>query len=140
LTTKPALVIQLGIVCVNVSGCTQLANGENIKPRGRSQGSGWNRYDRNRLSVAGKEFHFITFMIILSANKVTLSVLGSNIGYGLFVGWVEYPDIFCWVSPADQPNLATIFVLSAKPNKMACFRLSRRKGDKNENSRRSKCI
>jgi len=25
--------------------------------------------------------------------------LGSNIGHGLFVGWVEHPDIFCWVSP-----------------------------------------
>ncbi|MGB6381065.1 MAG: hypothetical protein WBG51_07830, partial [Syntrophobacteria bacterium] len=24
--------------------------------------------------------------------------LGSNIGHGLFVGWVEHPDIFCWVS------------------------------------------
>jgi hypothetical protein len=21
--------------------------------------------------------------------------LGSNIGHGLFVGWVEHPDIFC---------------------------------------------
>jgi hypothetical protein len=24
--------------------------------------------------------------------------LGTNIGRGLFVGWVEHPDIFCWVS------------------------------------------
>jgi hypothetical protein len=24
--------------------------------------------------------------------------LGSNIGHGLLEGWVEHPDIFCWVS------------------------------------------
>jgi len=24
--------------------------------------------------------------------------LGSNIGHGLIVGWVEHSDIFCWVS------------------------------------------
>ena len=45
--------------------------------------------------------------------------LGSNIGRGLFVGWGEYPDIFCWVSFLYPTYLPTIFVLSAKPNKMA---------------------
>jgi hypothetical protein len=45
--------------------------------------------------------------------------LGSNIGHGLFVGWVEHPDIFCWVSFLNPTYLPAIFVLSAKPNKMA---------------------
>ena len=45
--------------------------------------------------------------------------LGSNIGHGLFVGWVEHPDIFCWVSFLYPTYLPAIFVLSAKPNKMA---------------------
>jgi hypothetical protein len=45
--------------------------------------------------------------------------LGSNIGHGLFVGWVERPDILCWVSFLYPTYLTTIFVLSAKPNKMA---------------------
>jgi hypothetical protein len=30
--------------------------------------------------------------------------LGYKIGHGLFVGWVEPPDIFCWISPAGQPT------------------------------------
>jgi len=47
------------------------------------------------------------------------SGLGSNIGHGLFVGWVEHPDIFCWVSFLYPTYLPAIFVLSAKPNKMA---------------------
>jgi len=43
-----------------------------------------------------------------------------NIGHGLFVeGWVEHPDIFCWVSFLYPTYLPAIFVLSAKPNKMA---------------------
>jgi hypothetical protein len=46
------------------------------------------------------------------------SGLGSNIGHGLFVGWVEHPDIFCWVSFLNPTYLPAIFVLSAKPNKM----------------------
>jgi hypothetical protein len=45
--------------------------------------------------------------------------LGSNIGHGLFVGWVENPDIFCWVSFLYPTYLRSIFVLSAKLNKMA---------------------
>jgi len=45
--------------------------------------------------------------------------LGSNIGHGLFVGWVEHPDIFCWVSFLYPTYLSAIFVLSAEPNKMA---------------------
>ena len=45
--------------------------------------------------------------------------LGSNIGHGLFVGWVEHPDIFCWVSFLNPTYLPAIIVLSAKPNKMA---------------------
>jgi hypothetical protein len=44
---------------------------------------------------------------------------GSNIGHCLFVGWVEHPDIFCWVSFLYPTYLPAIFVLSAKPNKMA---------------------
>jgi hypothetical protein len=45
--------------------------------------------------------------------------LGSNIGHGLFVGWVEHPDIFCWVSFLNPTYLPAIIWLSAKPNKMA---------------------
>ncbi|MGB9440490.1 MAG: hypothetical protein WCB15_21265 [Desulfobacterales bacterium] len=41
---------------------------------------------------------------------------------GLFVGWVEHPDIFCWVSFLYPTYLPAIFVLSAKPNKMVSFR------------------
>ena len=50
---------------------------------------------------------------------IPLFGLGSNIGRGLFVGWVEHPDIFCWVSFLYPTYLPAIFVLSAKPNKMA---------------------
>jgi hypothetical protein len=45
--------------------------------------------------------------------------LGSNIGHGLFVGWVEHPDIFRWVSFLNPTYLPAIFVLSTQPNKMA---------------------
>jgi hypothetical protein len=45
--------------------------------------------------------------------------LGSNMDLGLFVGWVEHPDYFCWVSFLNPTYLPAIFVLSAKPNKMA---------------------
>jgi hypothetical protein len=40
--------------------------------------------------------------------------LDSDIGHGLFVGWVEHPDIFCWVSPppADQPTCQPFFAVS----------------------------
>jgi hypothetical protein len=31
-------------------------------------------------------------------HKSAIYGLGSNIGHGLFVGWVEHPDFFCWVS------------------------------------------
>jgi hypothetical protein len=43
---------------------------------------------------------------------------------GLFVDWVEHPDIFCWVSFLYPTYLPAIFVLSAKPNKMDYFRFS----------------
>jgi hypothetical protein len=52
-------------------------------------------------------------------SNIPLFGLGSNIGHGLFVGWVEHPDIFCWVSFLYPTYLPAIFVLSAKPNKMA---------------------
>ena len=45
--------------------------------------------------------------------------LGSNIGHGLCVGWVEHPDKFCWVSFLNPTYVPDIFLLSAKPNKMA---------------------
>ena len=34
----------------------------------------------------------------------------------LIVGWVEHPDIFCWVSFLYPTYVPTIFLLSAKPN------------------------
>jgi hypothetical protein len=45
--------------------------------------------------------------------------LGSNIGHGLFVGWVEHPDIFCWVSPppADQPTCQPFLCYQRNPTK-----------------------
>jgi len=51
--------------------------------------------------------------------EIQNSGLGSNIGHGLFVGWVEHPDIFCWVSFLYPTYYPAIYVLSAKPNKMA---------------------
>ena len=45
--------------------------------------------------------------------------LDSNICHGLFVGWVEHPNIFCWVSFLNPTYVTAIFLLSAKPNKMA---------------------
>jgi hypothetical protein len=38
---------------------------------------------------------------------------------GIFLGWVAHPDIFCWVSFLYPTYLPAIFVLSAKPNKLA---------------------
>ena len=51
--------------------------------------------------------------------EIYISGLGSNIGHGLYVGWVEHSDITCWVSFLNPTYLLAIFVLSAKPNKMA---------------------
>ena len=48
--------------------------------------------------------------------------LGSNIGHGLFVGWVEQPDIFCWVSFLNPTYVPAIWLLLAKPNKMTADR------------------
>jgi hypothetical protein len=53
------------------------------------------------------------------SGTITLFGLGSKIGHGLFVGWVEHPDIFCWVSFFNPTYVTAIFLLSAKPNKMA---------------------
>jgi hypothetical protein len=47
------------------------------------------------------------------------SVLDSNNGHGLFVGWVEHPVVFCWVSFLYPTCLLSIFVPSTKPNKMS---------------------
>jgi hypothetical protein len=79
-----------------------------------------------------KVFSYISFLLILLAKLgrqawwvlclcgYSNSIgLGSNIGRGLFVGWVGHPDIFCWVSFLYPTYLPAIFVLSAKPNKMA---------------------
>jgi hypothetical protein len=43
---------------------------------------------------------------------------------GLIVGWVEYHDLFCWVSFLYPTYWPTIFVLSAKPNKTAEDRIT----------------
>jgi len=45
--------------------------------------------------------------------------LGSNIGQGLFVGWVEHPNIFCWISPppADQPTCQPFLCYQRNPTK-----------------------
>jgi hypothetical protein len=57
---------------------------------------------------------------MIDVDKVEASFgLGSKIGYGSFVGWVEHPDIFCWISFLNPTYLPAIFMLSAKPNKMA---------------------
>jgi hypothetical protein len=57
--------------------------------------------------------------LIGSRFRVQRLGLGSNIGHRLFVGWVEHPDIFCWVSFLYPTYYPAIFVLSEKPNKMA---------------------
>jgi len=64
-------------------------------------------------------FDSIQKPVFLSAKSKRLYGLGSDIGRGLFVGWVEHSDIFCWVSFLYPTYLPTIFMLSAKPNKMA---------------------
>jgi hypothetical protein len=46
-------------------------------------------------------------------------VLTSDIDHRFFVGWVEHPDIYCWVSFLNPTYLSAIFVVSSKPNKMA---------------------
>jgi hypothetical protein len=53
------------------------------------------------------------------AGGYSLFELGSNIGHSFFVGWVEHPDIFCWVSFLYPTYLLSIYVLLAKPSKMA---------------------
>jgi hypothetical protein len=53
--------------------------------------------------------------------------LGSNISHGLFVGWVEHPDIFCWLSFFNPTYFPAVFMLLAKPNKMAEDRTIRSK-------------
>ena len=55
---------------------------------------------------------------MLQLKRITIYGLGSNIGHGLFVGWVDHPDVFCWVSFLKPTYLPAIFVLLAKPNKM----------------------
>jgi len=67
------------------------------------------------------DFCYFEFNAIFKKGKGVWSQLGlgSNIGHGLFVGWVEHPDIFCWVSFLYPTYLPAIFLLSAKPNKMA---------------------
>jgi hypothetical protein len=64
---------------------------------------------------------FDPFFPFIHYSTIPTFGLGSNIGLGLFVGWVEHPDIFCRVSPppADQPTCQPFFLLLAKPNKMA---------------------
>jgi hypothetical protein len=44
-------------------------------------------------------------------NLLAIFRFGSNIGHGLFVGWVEHPDIFCWVS-SPRTNLLAIHFLA----------------------------
>jgi hypothetical protein len=59
--------------------------------------------------------------------NILKTAFGSNTGHGLFVGWVEHPDIFCWVSLLNPIYLQAILVLSAKPTIIANlqFRLVR---------------
>jgi hypothetical protein len=45
--------------------------------------------------------------------------LDFNIDHRLFLGWVVHPDIFCWVSFLNPTYVPSIFLLSAKTNKMA---------------------
>ena len=58
----------------------------------------------------------------MHAGGICFFEFGFKIVNGLFVGWVKHPDIFCWVSFLYPTYLPAIFVLSAKPNKMAYFR------------------
>ena len=64
-------------------------------------------------------FNYSLAFFLPAVHFITTGGLGSNIGHGLFVGWVEHPDIFCWISFLNPTYLPAIFVLSAKPNKMA---------------------
>jgi hypothetical protein len=43
---------------------------------------------------------------------------GPNFAHDLFLGWVEHPDIFGWVSPAEQPAYQPfLFCYQRKPTK-----------------------
>ena len=77
--------------------------------------------DRVSRAMAGRSHEPYYFSTRWNTNGPNIPSfgLGSNIGRGLFVGWVEHPDIFCWVSFLYPTYLPAIFVLSAKPNKMA---------------------
>ena len=76
------------------------------------------RVSRAMAGRSHEPYYFSTRWITNGPNIPSFG-LGSNIGHGLFVGWVEHPDIFCWVSFLYPTYLPAIFVLSAKPNKMA---------------------
>jgi hypothetical protein len=39
------------------------------------------------------------------------------IGHGIFVGWVEHPDIFCWVSFLNPTYVPAIFYCQRNPTK-----------------------
>jgi hypothetical protein len=56
-------------------------------------------------------FHWFSFLIF---------GLGSNIGHGLFIGWVESAGGLGF-SASGPTYLPAIFVLSAKPNKIAAL-------------------
>jgi len=73
------------------------------------------------ISVSFQPLILVTDIDLVRFGSLTIGKmgLGSNIGHGLFVGWVEHPDIFCWVSFLYPTYLLSVFVLSAKPNKMA---------------------
>jgi hypothetical protein len=50
--------------------------------------------------------------------------LGSNIGRGLFVGWVEHPDIFCWVSFLYPTTCQPFLCYQRNPTKWPKIKLS----------------
>jgi hypothetical protein len=62
------------------------------------------------------------FFVFFTLPILSFYGFGSKSVNGLFVGWVEHPDIFCWVSFLYPTYLPAIFVLSVKPKKWAYFR------------------
>jgi hypothetical protein len=67
---------------------------------------------RRLLSVGG------CVLFVVSCGLWVVIGVGSDISHRLFIGWVENPDIYCWVSPPPvQPAYQPFFCSQRNPTK-----------------------
>ena len=59
--------------------------------------------------MLGHKSSALGFPVYMGSVGIKFLGLGSNIGRGLFVGWVEHPSIFCWVSFLYPTYMPAIF-------------------------------